>query len=512
MDSSKLHALILSSPGMGHLIPILQLGERLVTDHKFEVTILVVTTPSSAESQLLHPPTGPKLFNIIELPPVDVSGLLDPDAKVVTQLAVMMREARPGIRSALSNMEIRPTVFIVDFFGTESFEIADEFDMSKYVFVPTTAWLTALMAYCHVLDKEVKGQYVDQKEPLRLPGCKALRPEDVVDPMLDRNDQMYHEYVRMGIQLNFSDGVLLNTWEDLEPTSLKALRENEDLLSVLKVPVYPIGPLRRPPEAAGSRIELLEWLDMQPSESVIYVSFGSAGTLSAEQITEVAWGLELSQQRFIWVVRPPIEGNVDGCYFTAGNGPDGTPDYLPDGFLTRTHKMGIVVPMWAPQVEILSHPSVGGFLSHCGWNSTLESITNGVPMIAWPLYAEQKMNATMLTKELGVAVRPKELPAKKVVGREEIAKMIRTVMEYEAGEAIRERVKELKHSAEKALSKAGSSYGSLCEVIEDCKISLQSPSPLLDPLLDLEEEGWEDEAEEEEEGTPISILTSPLTK
>ncbi|KAA8531822.1 hypothetical protein F0562_006461 [Nyssa sinensis] len=360
MDSSKLHAAILCGPGMGHLIPILVLGERLVTHHNFEVTILVVTTPSSADqSQLLHPTASPKQFNIIEIPSVDVSCLLDPDAKVITQLAVMMREARPGIRSAISNMEIRPTVFIVDIFATESFEIADEFDMSKYVFVPTTAWFTALMAYCHVLDKEVEGQYGDQKEPLRLPGCKAVRPEDLVDPMLDRNDQMY-----------------------------QALRENEILRSVIKVPVYPIGPLRRSYEVARSRVEQLEWLDMQPSESVIYVSFGSGGTLSAEQITELAWGLEVSQQKFVWVVRPPIKGSVDGFLFTVGNGPDGTPDYLPDGFLTRTHNVGIVVPMWAPQVKILSHPSVGGFLSHCGWNSTLESLTNGVPMVAWPLYAE----------------------------------------------------------------------------------------------------------------------------
>uniref|UniRef100_A0A7N2M081 Uncharacterized protein n=1 Tax=Quercus lobata TaxID=97700 RepID=A0A7N2M081_QUELO len=84
-----------------------------------------------------------------------------------------------------------------------------------------------------------------------------------------------------------------------------------------------------------------------------------------------------------------------------------------------------MVPFWAPQVDVLNHPSIGGFLSHCGWGSTLESITNGVPMIAWPLYAEQKMNATLLTEEIGVAIRSKVLPSKKVVQREEIEKMAR---------------------------------------------------------------------------------------
>ncbi|KAA8531820.1 hypothetical protein F0562_006463 [Nyssa sinensis] len=220
------------------------------------------------------------------------------------------------------------------------------------------------MAYCHVLDKGVKGQYVDQKGPLRLPGCKAVRPKDLVDPMLDRNDQMYHEFMRMGVELTLSDGVLINTWEDLERTLIEALRENEILQSVIKVPIYPIGPSRRSYEVAGSRIELLEWLDMQPSESVIYVSFGSGRTLSAEQITELAWGLELSQQRFVWVVHPPIKGSVDGFFSRQGT------------------------VLMAPRTTCPT-----------------ESITNGLPMVTWPLYVEQKMNATMLTEELGGAVR-----------------------------------------------------------------------------------------------------------
>ncbi|XP_059639468.1 anthocyanidin 3-O-glucosyltransferase 5-like [Cornus florida] len=476
MDS-KLHFAILSSPGMGHLIPVLMLGERLVTHHDANVTILVVTTHSSPppQSQLLNLPTAPKSLRILHLPPVDISGLLDPAATVVTQLAVMMREARPAIRSAISSMNSRPHALVVDLFGTESLEIADEFNMPKYVYVPSTAWFVAFACYCHVLDKEVTGEYVDQTEPLRLPGCRPVRPEDVVDPMLDRNDQTYHEHVRIGFEYSLSDGILVNTWDDLEPTTLRSLREDETLRSVVKVPVYPVGPLRRPVECSGSRSELLKWLDLQPSESVIYVSFGSGGTLSAQQMTELAWGLELSRQRFVWVVREPIEGSTDASFFKSRSDiSDNTIDYLPDGFLNRTHKVGVVVPLWAPQVEILSHPSVGGFVSHCGWNSSLESIVHGVPMIAWPLYAEQRLNAALLTEELGVAVRPRVLPTKKVVGREEIERMVRTVMECKEGKLMRERVKELKYSAEKALKKDGSSYNSLCEVIKDCDIRLES--------------------------------------
>lgn len=201
-------------------------------------------------------------------------------------------------------------------------------------------------------------------------------------------------------------------------------------------------------------------------KSVVYVSFGSGGTMSYTQTTELAWGLELSHQRFIWVVRSPI-ASADDAFFTAGKC-DGDPStYLPDGFLDRTKHVGRIVPMWAEQAQILSHPSVGGFMSHCGWNSTLESLTNGVPMIAWPLYSEQKMNAAMLTEEFGVAVGLEVLPLKKVVGREEIEKMVRKIMVDEEGCAIRARAKKVKNSAKKALSEeGGSSYVALSRFAE----------------------------------------------
>ncbi|XP_059642285.1 anthocyanidin 3-O-glucosyltransferase 5-like [Cornus florida] len=472
MDSSKLHFAIVACPGMGHLIPELMLAERLVTHHHIQVTVLVVTTHSwPSQSQILHLPNVAKTLHVIYLPPLDISGLLDPGATYVTQIVVMMREARPAIRSTISSMNRRPDALIVDLLGTESFVIADEFDMPKYVYIPSTAWFTALTFYCPVFDKELKGQYVDQSDPLAVPGCTPVRPEDVVEPMLDRNDQTYREYVRMGIEFSQSDGILINTWNDLECSTLRALRQNETLQSVVKVPVYAVGPLTRPVQSSGSPSELSKWLHMQPGESVIYVSFGSGGLLSAEQMTELAWGLELSRQRFVWVVRPPIEGSADA---SRNGSEDGTPDYLPDGFLTRAHNVGVVVPHWAPQVEILSHPSIGGFLSHCGWNSNLESIVHGVPMIAWPLYAEQRLNATMLTEEMRVAVRPRVSPAKEVVRREEIERMVRSVMESKEGKVMREKMKELKYSAEKALKKDGSSYNSLCEVIKDCEVRLES--------------------------------------
>jgi coniferyl-alcohol glucosyltransferase len=118
---------------------------------------------------------------------------------------------------------------------------------------------------------------------------------------------------------------------------------------------------------------------------------------------------------------------------------------------------------------ILGLKSVGGFLTHCVWNSVLESIVNGVPMIAWPLFAEQRMNATILMEELGVAIKSQVLESKGFVGREEIEKLVRKVMEEKEGIEMRVRVKELKCRSEKAFSKGGSFYNSLCQVAKDCK-------------------------------------------
>ncbi|KAF8015531.1 hypothetical protein BT93_H1144 [Corymbia citriodora subsp. variegata] len=474
--TKRLRAALLSSPGMGHLVPVIELGKRLVADHGFEATVFVLPSRAAhAEAEIIESAMIPKLLNIVELPPPDLSAAgLGPDATVGTRLVVMMREARPAFRSVLAAMEAKPDVLIVDLFGTEHLCIGDELGIPKYVYVTSNAWYLALFIYSPTLDKEVKGEYVERTEPLEIPGCKPVRPEDVVDPMLDRSDQQYREYVRRAGELSMGDGILMNVWEDLQAETLAALRNEEFLGRVLSVPVYTVGPLIRPVRPAGLGTELIEWLDKQPSESVLFVSFGSGGTMSGEQLVELAWGLELSQQRFVWVLRKPTVKSLDGSFFDVGKGGvgDEVSSFLPSGFMERTHNIGFIIPSWAPQMDILNHPSVGGFLSHCGWNSTLESIVNGVPMVAWPLYAEQRLNATLLTEEIGVAVRPKELPSKKIVGREEIEKLVRTIMVEKEGHMIRARVKELKSKAEKALTKGGTSYESLSKMKEDCRMRI----------------------------------------
>ena len=140
--------------------------------------------------------------------------------------------------------------------------------------------------------------------------------------------------------------------------------------------------------------------------------------------------------------------------------------------------MGNERTTWAPQMAVLGHAATGAFWSHCGWNSTLESVSRGVPMIAWPLYAEQRMNAAILSEDTGVAVWPwpwagLEAAGGRVVPREEIERVVRMAIEGDEGKALRRRAEELKDSAAKALSDGGgggSSYESLARLAKEwCK-------------------------------------------
>ncbi|CAJ1929993.1 unnamed protein product [Sphenostylis stenocarpa] len=486
MVTSKPHAILLASPGMGHIIPMVELGKRLLTHHAFHVTIFVVTTDSATtNSQILEQTSNLSSLNIVNVPPIDLSDKLPPNPPLAARIGLTIVESIPFLRSSITSIKdlSPPSALIVDMFGLPAIPMASELGMLTYVYFATSAWFSAVTVYFSAVDEKIMETHAESREPLLIPGCEPVRFEDTLEPFLSPGGELYEGYLQAAKDIVAADGILMNTWQDLEPSATKALRDNGILGRFTKGETYEIGPLVRTIEAkpeGGEKDAILRWLDRQPPESVIYVSFGSGGTMSENQMREIALGLELSQQRFVWVVRPPCEGDASGTFFNVSSGIDGTLSYLPEGFLGRTEGVGIVVPMWASQAQILEHPATGMFVTHCGWNSVLESVVNGVPMVAWPLYAEQKMNAFMLSEELGVAVRVKE-EAGGVVGREQIAELMRRVMVDEEGVGMRSKVKELKLSGEKALCMFGSSHHSLCEIREACEVHLQSSDTKLSP-------------------------------
>ncbi|EOA32973.1 hypothetical protein CARUB_v10016303mg [Capsella rubella] len=170
------HAVLVASPGLGHLIPVLKLGNRLSSVLNVHVTVLAITSGSSslAETETIHAAAARGNCEVIELPSVDIDHLLEPDATVVTRIAAKMRVMKSAVWDAVKSMKRKPTVLIVDLFGTGLLSIGDVGVMKKYVYIPSHAWFLALMVYLPVLDKVVHGEYVEIKEPMKIPSCKPV--------------------------------------------------------------------------------------------------------------------------------------------------------------------------------------------------------------------------------------------------------------------------------------------------------------------------------------------------
>ncbi|GJY15114.1 anthocyanidin 3-O-glucosyltransferase 5-like protein [Tanacetum coccineum] len=461
---------------MGHIIPLYELAVRLVTQHSFQVSFLVITTASTiAQSEYLNANPHPDL-HIVNLPPADMSGLVADDMTAVARLCIIVQESIRPLRSILCRSKgPKLKALVIDIFCTGVFEVCNDLSIPVYSFFTASGVHFTFSLYLPVLDREVEGEFIDLSGPVKVPGCNPIRTHDLPEVQAhNRNkDQDYQWYLFHVSRLNMATGIFVNTWDDLEPVSLKAVKHEPFFLNIPTPPVYPIGPLiKHEPVVTKYEKEIIAWLDKQPKDSVLYVAFGSGGTLTSEQLTELAWGLELSQQLFIMVVRKPND-YAASAFFNVGCEPDDPRTYLPDGFMERTKGVGLVVSSWAPQVAVLSHPSTGAFLSHCGWNSALESVKHGVPMIGWPMYAEQRMNATILSNEVGVAVKMPVVGDKGetvVVRRDEIKWVVQTVMEGEEGMRIRSRAKELEASGQATLSRGGSSYETLARVAESWKL------------------------------------------
>ncbi|KAI3687453.1 hypothetical protein L1987_81149 [Smallanthus sonchifolius] len=459
------HIAIFPSPGMGHLIPLIELAHRLLLHRRLFITFIIPTAagaPIKPQNDILN--AMPDNISSIFLPPVDLNDLPQ-DTALETRISLTVTRSLPALHQTLTELTTSdkktPSALVVDVFGPFSFEIAREFNIPAYMFCTVSAMTLVATFQTPILDQMYACEYKDFPEPVRLPGCVPVQGTDMGDSVQDKKNETYAQMVELSKMFSMPKGILVNSFVDLEPGAFKALENGE----WCKPEIYPVGPLIRSglDNRVGTGFECLKWLDKHPVGSVLFVSFGSGGTLSQKQLSELAFGLEQSGQRFLWVVKSP-HGKSNASYFNAQTHLDPF-GFLPDGFVGRVEGRGLVVSTWAPQVEILSHGSTGGFLTHCGWNSILESVVCGVPMIAWPLFAEQRMNSVLVTDGLGVANRVK-VDENGVVGRDEVSKCVKGLIEGEDWRKMRLKVSELKGLGAMALSRDGTSTRSLLNVVQ----------------------------------------------
>ncbi|KAL0456487.1 UNVERIFIED_CONTAM: UDP-glycosyltransferase 86A1 [Sesamum latifolium] len=256
-------------------------------------------------------------------------------------------------------------------------------------------------------------------------------------------------------QVKKADFVLCNTVDELESEALSALNE--------KHPTYAIGPINFYTEFNQTSIEkslwsetnCTQWLNSKSSSSVLYISFGSIAQCNKEEIGELAHGIILSEVYFVWVLHSDIIGRNKN-------------DAFPDGFEDIVKDKGLIVP-WCNQNMVLSSPAIGGFLTHCGWNSVLESIWYGVPMICYPFLVDQPTNRKLVVDDWKIGV---DLCDEEQVGRKEVASKINMLMRGENSIRIKQAIEKVSKKLHDSLDVEGSSNRNFNRFLEDLKDKL----------------------------------------
>ncbi|KAJ4828660.1 hypothetical protein Tsubulata_019531 [Turnera subulata] len=465
----KPHAVLVPFPAQGHVNPFMQLG-KLLQSRGFHITFVNTEhnhrrlIRSKGEDFVKGEPDF--RFEAIPdgLPPTDkdatqhVPSLCHSTRRTCTQpfMHLLQRlNASPDV----------PTVSCVISDGVMCFAI----DAAQQLGIPEVQFWTAsavgFLAY-YWDDKLLERGIVPFKDenfmtdgslnaPVDfIPGTRGLQLRDM--PSFIRITSLEGEtmYEFMGSEARKclkSSAMIINTFEEFEKESLEAIAQ-------MFPNIYTIGPLTLLNKTilpkAESRASLwkedtscLEWLDKWGTASVVYVNYGCVTTMTDHHFKEFAWGLASSGHPFLWIVRPDVVMGESGV--------------LPESFYEEVKDRGLLVS-WCPQENVLGHPAVGAFLSHSGWNSTMESMSGGVPMLCWPFFAEQQTNCKYACTVWGVGMEVDH-----DVRREDVAAIIKEMMESQKGKQLREKAREWKNKALHSTSVGGSSYNNFDRFIKE---------------------------------------------
>ncbi|TVU39867.1 hypothetical protein EJB05_13310, partial [Eragrostis curvula] len=372
--------LVFPLPFQGHINPMLQLADVL---HARGLAVTVLHTHFNALDPALHPQ-----FDFVSVPdgvPAEVAATKK--GNIIDMILAMNEamEASTAVDEVLASVMAddarpRPACMFID--GN----LLAVQKAAARLGLPTLCFLAypMLCERCY-LPRQDSQLYMPVKE---LP---PLRVRDLFFSINNDHEKVRKVLARITETVKGSSGVVINTFEALETKELERIRGELDLPLVLAA-----GPLHKlSSTSTGSTLldqdySCIKWLDSQPARSGVYVSFGSLASLNSSEFFEVAWGLANSGHNFLWVVRPGMINGISGTD-------------LPNGFDVAIEGRGKVI-QWAPQQEVLAHPSVGAFWTHNGWNSTLEGMSEGIPMICRPHSADQTMNARYVVETWGVGI------------------------------------------------------------------------------------------------------------
>jgi hypothetical protein len=455
--------IFIPTPGIGHLVSTLEFAKRLIDrDDRLLITILSMKFPFTplADAYTRSLTASQARIQLIELPQVD-----PPPAELLNSvegyISVFIESNIPNVKRCLTKIvssnsnsgSARVAVLVLDFFCLSMIDVGRELGLPSYLFLTSNAGFLGLMLYLPSRHNQMNIEFSDSDPALLIPGFVNPVPPVVMPSAVFNKDGGYTAYIKLAQRFRDTKGIIVNTFTELEQHALGSFPDGQT------PPVYAVGPvldLKGQPHPGldwAQHDNIMKWLDFQPPSSVVFLCFGSMGSFGATQVKEIATGLERSGHRFLWSLRMPPSPSPDNI--------------LPEGFLERIEGRGMICGEWAPQVEVLAHKAVGGFVSHCGWNSILESLWHGVPILTWPIYAEQQLNAFKMVRELGLAMemRLDYRSGGDLVMAEEIERAVSRLMD--GGIEVRKKVKEMGEMARKAVMDGGSSFTSIGQLMED---------------------------------------------
>ncbi|KAM3337639.1 UDP glycosyltransferase 9 [Capsicum galapagoense] len=441
ITNQKTHVLVFPSPAQGHINPIVQFAKILASKGN-KVTILTIDLV--CKTMLLD--CG-SLINI-ECIQHEYKPFASMD-DFLEWFQCFMLEKFTSIIHKFANTEYPVKVLVIDSLITWIIDLAHELGLKVAAFHTQPVALSAI--YYHIDHEDPSKIPFDGGSVVKLPSIPLLENEDL--PTFITESDAYPTIKRLVFGQNFNfkkaDWLLFNSFDVLEEEVINWLRTQYEIKT--------IGPLVLSTyldKVNGSSLikpnyeTCKNWLDLKEVGSVVYVSFGSLASLDEQQMEELASGLMMSDCYFLWVVRATEDNK------------------LSEEFMSKAKEKALIVN-WCPQLDVLDHPAVGCFFTHCGWNSTLEALSLGVPMICMPQWADQPPNSKYISDVWQVGIRVKAGRDGRIT-KEEVSSCIKEVMKGKKGVILKENAIKWKKLAREAVDEGGSSNKNIKEFIQDC--------------------------------------------
>ncbi|KAF8085992.1 hypothetical protein N665_0639s0006 [Sinapis alba] len=443
----KLELILVPSTGDGHLRPLVEVAKLLLdNDDHLSITIIIIpsmhgfqTTSYSSYIASLSTTSNDRLrFSFISS--ADRPNSPDPEPNFISY----MESYKPVVKATVAKLtdsaqprSSRLAGFVVDIFCTTMIDVANYFGVPTYLFYPSNTTFFGLHIYvqylCDVEKYDIISELKDSDTELEVPCLTQSLPAKCFPSVL-LNKEWLPVFLKQARRFHETKGFLVNTFAELEPQAMSFLSSGDHNL--------PTG---------GTGFKCQEQC---------------MGGFSEDQAKETAIALERSGHRFIWCLRRAAPMGPPGEFTNLE-------EILPEGFLDRTSEIGKIIS-WAPQRAVLESPAIGGFVSHCGWNSILESLWFGVPIATWPLYAEQQLNAFEMVEELGLGVEIQNHfqgvdmateTEMELMTAEEIERGVRCLMEKDSD--VRDRVRKMSEKSHMAVMDGGSSHAVIVKFIQD---------------------------------------------